>query len=97
ETAQEVPEPIRAIARRAFAGRPPDAEGVFSLLSDRDPWRALDAVLAAVLPAHEAMVRAKVAEEIFARRNALEIHSADDKILRSGMWLGARIALGEQP
>ena len=64
----DVPDELRNIAREAFAGRPADAEGTLALPVDRNPWRALDdalaAVMAAVLPAHEAMVRAKVAAEI---------------------------------
>jgi hypothetical protein len=43
---------------------------VFALLSDRNPWRALDDALAAALSAHEAVVRAderrKAVEELLA-------------------------------
>lgn len=59
------------------------------------------ACLAAVLPAHEAMVRAderrKAIEEIKAKRDAIECKCADDLILRSGLWLAARILEGERP
>jgi hypothetical protein len=53
------------------------------------------AILAAVLPAHEAMVRQRVAEEIENRH--LPLMSFPDPEYVRGLMDAARIARGEQP
>lgn len=51
-----VPEELRAVARAVFSGQPPRPDGTLLLDSGRNPWRALDDALAAVLPTYREMV-----------------------------------------
>lgn len=60
----QVPDDLHRIACEAYSGRPADVEGHYALAVTRNPWVALRDALAAVLPAHAAFVRAKVAEEL---------------------------------
>lgn len=95
ETPETTPDEIREIARAAFAGRPPMADGVFALPTDRNPWRALDDALGAVLPAHEAMVRRHFADVIETRFGPVDPETGqvyDKTALEVVRWLR-----GEQP
>ena len=49
-------------------------------------------VIAAVMPLHEGMVRAKVSAEILAARDSLPAVTIDDRIYRTAMVLAARVA-----
>ncbi len=61
--AEDIPAHLRDIARAAFSGQPPRADGTLLLDTGRNPWRALDEALAAVLPEHEKQIRAEFAAE----------------------------------
>lgn len=76
---EDVPDEISDVARRAFSGRKPAADGTLMLPADRNPWRALDDALTAVIPAIRAAERRTVADEIEA-----ELDRDDD----GSSWFG---------